>query len=90
MVEDVGAGERFTVTLRVPAPSPALEDAPAKLAAGLDGGGSDCDSSVKVRVAIGWLALGNWLLPRRLVITPWGEVFGLDKENPVPSSVPAS
>ena len=87
MVE-AGAGEKFTATLRVPASSLAREDAAAKLAVGVGGGGWDCDCSVKVSVAIG--SLVNLPLPRRLVITPWGEVGVFLRENSVPFSVPAS
>ena len=46
------------------------------------------DWRVKVRVAIG--SFENLPIPRRLVMTPCGEVAGFDSENSVPSSVPAS
>ena len=46
------------------------------------------DWRVKVRVAI--RSFENLPVPRRLVMTPCGEVAGFDSENSVPSSVPAS
>ena len=46
------------------------------------------DRRVKVRVAIA--SFENFPIPRRLVMTPCGEVAGFESENSVPSSVPAS
>ena len=43
---------------------------------------------VNAIVAIG--SFENGATPLRLVMTPCGEVAGLESENPPPSSVPAS
>ena len=73
-----------TVTVALP---PASTIAAGE-AASINSGAVLTDWRVKVRVAIG--SFENLPIPRRLVMTPCGEVGEFDSENSAPSSVPAS
>ena len=81
---DDGAGDRLTDTLRVPASSAAVPADEANEATG------SVTGVWLVKVSRAMRTLENLPVPPMLVITPWGTVAGLESENSVPSSVPAS